>query len=143
MVKCKKLIVLALGLMLFALGQPAFAEENESQDMITPQTYSYLAVTNCYFIDSGNGLVSVTGQTRTYTTVDNITTTVYLQKKTSTGWVNVKSWTNSINNKSSCNASGTITVEKGHEYRAYCYHRAEKGGSIETNTSNTKAYLVE
>lgn len=143
MLKKAKLMALTLvGLIFFTLGQPALAKEIESQGMISPQTYNYLAETKCYFIDSGNGLVSVSGKTMTYSTVDKITTTVYLQKKTSSGWVNVKSWTNSVNNATSCNASGTMTVATGYEYRTYCYHRADKGSLIETNSSNTKAYLV-
>ncbi|WP_347487872.1 hypothetical protein ABDB91_11550 [Desulfoscipio sp. XC116] len=144
MVKRSKLIAMMLiGLMIFTLEQPVLARENNPKAEITPQTYNYLVTTKCFLTDSGNGVLSVTGKTKTYESVDSITTTVYLQKNTSKGWVNVKSWTNSTNNKSSCNVKGTITVAKGYKYRAYCHHRAEKGKSIETNTSNTKAYLVE
>ncbi|WP_066640693.1 DUF6147 family protein [Desulfolucanica intricata] len=143
MVKSLKSIAITLvGLIFFALGQPVLAQEIESKEIITPQAYIYLADTNCYFIDSGNGLISVSGKTITYSAVDNITTTVYLQKKTSTGWVNVKSWTNSESNKSYCNVSGTITVAKDYYYRTYCYHRADEGNLTETNTSYTEAYLV-
>ncbi|ACV61427.1 hypothetical protein Dtox_0504 [Desulfofarcimen acetoxidans DSM 771] len=139
----KSMAIVLVGLVFFALGQPILAQEIESKGIITPQTYSYLALTKCYFIDSEDGLISVSGKTTTYSTVDKITTTVYLQKQTSTEWVNVKSWTNSGSNTSSCNVSGTITVEKGCYYRTYCYHRADKGNLTETNTSQTTAYWVE
>ena len=144
MVKSLKSMVIALvGLIFFTLGQPILAQEIESKDIITPKTYTYLAVAKCYFIDSGNGLISVSGKTTTYSTVDEIKTTVYLQKQTSTGWVNIKSWPNSVTNTSSCNVSGTITVEKGYYYRTYCYHRVDQGNLTETNTSLTTAYWVE
>lgn len=136
------MVLLLVGLMFFALGQPVFALETESREFM-PQTYNFLAITECYFSDSGNGLVSVSGKTTTYTAVDNITTTVYLQKRTSSGWADVKSWRNSTNNKSSCSAGGTTTVAKGCEYRDYCYHKAAEGNSTETDTSSTNGYWVE
>ena len=144
MVKGLKSLVLALvGLIFLALGQPVLAEKIESKDIITPQAYTYLKETKCYFIDSGNGQVSVSGDTRTYSMVDKMITTVYLQRKTSTGWVNVKSWTNTEMNDTYCTVDGTITVTKGYEYRAYCYHQVNVGNLTETNTSLTTAYWVE
>jgi len=144
MVRSLKSIVLTLvGLMFFVIGQPVLAQEIESESNVTPQAFNYLKEANCYFVDSGNGVISVSGKTTTYSTVDNITTTVYVQRQTLTGWVNVKNWTNSESNTSYCNVSGTITVTKGYNYRAYCYHQVDEGNLTETTKSYTSSYLVE
>ena len=139
--KLKTMVLMAVGILFLSLGQPACAEETGQGSVITPQAYQYMYDASCLSVPSGTS-IGVSGTTRTYSKVDKITTTAHLEKKTSTGWSVVKSWTNSTSDSTYCNVTGSYTGEKGTTYRVRCYHRVDKGNLIETNTSYTNSFSV-
>ncbi|MEW6625104.1 MAG: DUF6147 family protein [Bacillota bacterium] len=137
----KSMVLVLVGLVSLALGQPVGAQGNVQASVVNPQAYRYMYDASCLSTLDG-AVIGVSGVTRTYSTVDKITTTAYLEKKTSSGWSVVKSWTNSTRSSNSCKVSGSYTGVPGTTYRVRCYHRVDEGNLIETNTSYTNSFTV-
>lgn len=135
------MVLVAVGIFFLVLGQAAWAGEAEQESVVTPDAYQYMYDASCLSVPNGTS-IGVSGTTRTYSKVDKITTTAYLEKKTSTGWSVVKSWTNSTTDSTYCNVAGSYTGEKGTTYRVRCYHRVDKGNLTETDISYTNSFAV-
>lgn len=140
--RIKSLAILLVGLLFLAMGQPVMAQEKKGNiGVVTPMAYQYLF--DCSSLYTLNGTsIGTSGTTQTYNTVSKITTTVYLEKRTSSGWTVVTSWTSSVTNKVYSTTSGSYKGIPGITYRVRCLHRADKGTLTETNTSYTSSFTV-
>ena len=140
--KIKSLVVLLV--MLLSLGQPVMAQENENDvvEVVTPMAYQYLFDCSCLYTLNGSS-IGASGTTQTYSKVSKITTTVYLEKKTSSGWSVVKEWQSSVQNDTYSSTSGSYTGTSGTTYRVKCLHRADNGGTTETAYSYTSSFTVK
>lgn len=140
--KLKMMAMVLVGLAFFTLGHPVLAQEREQESVVTPQAYRFLLDTSCLHTLDGTN-IGVSGTTHTYSAVDKITTTTYLEKKTSSSWTVVKSWTNSTYNSSYCDVDSSYTGVSGTTYRVRCYHQAYEGNIVETNTSYSDIFNVK
>lgn len=140
--RIKSLAILLMGLVFLTIGQPVMAQEERNNiEIVTPMAYQYLF--DCSSLYTLNGTsIGASGTTQTYTNVSKITTTVYLEKKTLSGWSVVTSWTSSVSNGSYSTTSGSYTGVRGTTYRIRTLHRADNGSLIETNSSYTKSFTV-
>jgi len=140
--RIKSLAILLVGLMFLTIGQPVMAQEEKSNiGEVTPMAYKYLFDCSSLYTLNGSS-IGASGTTQTYTNVSKITTTVYLEKKTSSGWTVVTSWTSSVNNSSYSTTSGSYKGTPGTTYRVRCLHRADNGTLTETNTSYTSSFTI-
>ncbi|WP_041274568.1 hypothetical protein [Desulforamulus reducens] len=141
--RIKSFAILLVGLMILSIGQPVMANEGGSNiGVVNPMAYQYLF--DCSSLYTLNGTsIGVSGTTQTYTNVSKITTTVYLEKKTSSGWSVVKSWTSSTNSSSYSSTSGSYIGIPGTTYRVRSLHIASNGGLTETNSSYTSSFTVD
>ena len=145
--KMKK-VVLVLGLTIGMVISPlnVLAEETEreteyvevvcGENMVQPLTIS-ASVTPRLSISGGNASVStsVSGAG-----INKISLTMKLQKKTSSGWDTVKSWSAS-KESSSLSLSKSASISKG-TYRTYAKVTCTKSGKNETKSysSTSKKY---
>ncbi|AQS60135.1 DUF6147 family protein [Desulforamulus ferrireducens] len=140
--KLKPFVLVLVGVLFLAVGQPVLAKVEDDSSVVTPQAYDYMYDAACLYTLNGSS-IGVSGTTKTYSTVDKITTTLYLEKKTSSGWSIVKQWTNSKSNSTICNTTGSYTGVPGTTYRVRGYHRVDKGNLIETNSSYTYSFTID
>ena len=97
---------------------------------------------NCAIIDNSNGVVAISGETITYGNVDYLDVTVYLQRWSGSGWVNVTSRTYSDSYSSYVSGSNQFNVSRGYSYRCRAVHTANSGSASQTTTSVSNAIAI-
>lgn len=134
----KKYFCVLLSIMLLALSIPVYAEENteESYPMIfevegseidslfedeEPQVMprsKYISGVQTQAKYLGSNQVAIHVNVYCSAVVKSITTIFYLQKYTSSGWVNVSSGTISVSNSNKLSKTGTVSGVPSGTYRA-------------------------
>ncbi len=97
-------------------------------------------------IGSTGNVITVTGETNSFSSVSSITLNLYLQRwdPTRRTWitiVNIGGFTNS--NSSSVKATKKINTSSGYYYRARAHHRISHNGTVEQAYSNTSSIYLE
>jgi len=155
------LICLLTLLVVITLAMPASASSEEKPDLPTEGVISsdpmygssedlnQAAATgglimqgSCSISNVGNGNVEIYGYTQTYSAVNSIKVTVYLQKWTGSQWVDVTGITNSATNTDYVSAAKTIAVTPGYYYRARAVHNATSGTDSDTISSTTSYIYI-
>lgn len=128
----KKLVsLLVLFFLLLSYGSVVSAE-------IIPHS-QYLI--NVYFstaAPSGSGNLIVSGRTTTYSIVDEVSVTVYLQQWNGSTWVNIGSpIVGRIYNNNVIGVSAERVVQKNRYYRTWSIHEAKIGATTERLETNS------
>lgn len=157
----KKYFCLLLSIMLLALSIPVYAEENseesypmtfeeegseidnlfENQEpQIVPRS-KYISTVQTIAKYLGSNKVAIRVDAYCNSVVSSITTAFYLQKHTSSGWVNVSSGTTSVYNSNKLSKTGTVTGVPSGTYRAKSITRVmDSYGYAETLTGYSGAF---
>jgi hypothetical protein len=93
--------------------------------------------------DHDDGDLVIEGCTEAYSTMEEVSVIVELQRKEGSSWKTVKSWSAKSYNKAEAYCIKAVTVPKGYYYRAVGTHYAEKGRQKEKQVSRTSSYFVE
>lgn len=88
------------------------------------------------FINSNNNVV-ITGWTRTFSSVNEVSATIYLQRWNGSHWVTIASWRGSSTNDRYAIVSREVIPAKGYYYRVAALHEAKQGSVTERVTSLT------
>jgi hypothetical protein len=113
-----------------------------SRNDIAIQGVSLISLWSCGIQDNLNGTITVMGDTNTYSKVEYLDVTVYLQRWNGSGWVDVTNKTYSNSNSSYVSGSSIISASKGYYYRTRSVHNARNAGNNDTRTSVSEAILV-
>lgn len=129
----KKYISILLACMLFfAFSVPTYAEETdewyemvevpeeewgEEPELVNPYTLYIMNVITS-IKDGGNGKVYLHAIVSCTTEMQTITTVFYLQKHTSSGWVNVSSGTTSVSDSATLSKTMSVSGVPAGTYRA-------------------------
>lgn len=159
----KKYLSILLSIMLLALSIPVYAEENgeESYSMVFEEEGSEIdnlfVNENTSIIPRSQYIMTVQTQARYLgsnkvaihvnvycnSVVKSITTSFYLQKYTSSGWVNVSSGTISVSNSNTLSKTGTVSGVPSGTYRAKSITKVtDKYGYSETQTGYSGAFSI-
>ncbi|WP_099189682.1 DUF6147 family protein [Tepidibacter mesophilus] len=100
----------------------------------------YISSTDCeidFYYSKGKLVVS--GHTKAYDNVDNVSILIYVQKydESSRKWKNIYTISKNEKNSDSIRCSQSYTVSSG-KYRAQSYHELKEGSSTETERNTTK-----
>ena len=134
----KKYLSVILSIMLLLLSVPVYAEENgeenypmvfeeegteidnlfnSEESQITPRSQYIMTIqTQAKYL--GSNKVAIHVNVYCNSVVKSITTIFYLQKYTSSGWVNVSSGTISVSNSNTLSKTATVTGVPSGTYRA-------------------------
>ncbi|MEJ8552754.1 DUF6147 family protein [Tepidibacter sp. Z1-5] len=151
----KKLVAMILCSVCFlSFSLVSFGEEisSESNDIELGNTRinrskrsaDYISSTDCeidfYY---SNGKLVVSGHTKAYDNVDNVSIVIYVQKydEKSRTWRNVYTISENKRNSDSIRCSKSYTVSSG-KYRAKSHHELKEGSSRETERNTTKTIRV-
>jgi hypothetical protein len=122
-------IILLLVLILTSLHGQVAAE-------VAPES-SFFIKSATSIINSWGDRLSVHGQLHTFTTVDRVTVTSYLQYWNGSRWVDYLSWSNTRTSADYVNVYREVIPPKGYYYRVRSVHTAEYIGIRETVHSFT------
>ena len=151
----KKLVAMILCSVCFlSFSLVSFGEEIKFEDNVvelgntklnrSKRSADYLYSTDCeidfYY---SNGKLVVSGHTRAYDDVDNVSILIYVQKydEKSRKWKNVYTISENERNSNAIRCSESYTVSSG-KYRAKSYHELKEGSSKETERNTTKTVRV-
>lgn len=143
--KYKVLLVLAFSILL--LPQIVFANEESKKDatndgVITIESFDYLARAKSIMYVNTNNTISVKGETESYSSVDKISVSLYLEKYSSGKWNVVDSWYFYETNDSLVIGTATSGTLSSGTYRIRGYHRIDNNGSVETTTSYSSSQTI-
>lgn len=121
---------------------PHHGEGNTTTDVNSEATQYFMSGESFINYMSGN-IVTVSGNTKAYTSVDTITVDLYLQR-----WDATKSqWVDALHvgefqdfNSSVVSGSRDLTVARGYYYRTRTHHWISEGGIVEQGDS-TSSYI--
>ncbi|PKM76120.1 MAG: hypothetical protein CVU90_14030 [Firmicutes bacterium HGW-Firmicutes-15] len=97
----------------------------------------------CGIADNSNGIVTITGETTTYGTVEYLDAKIYLQRWNGSSWVDVTSRTYSASSNFYTRGSSNISVTSGSYYRTRGIHNAHNAGNYDAQSSVSDAILVQ
>lgn len=107
------------------------------------------STTSDTFIDWGSsiakidiGLISVTGLTESYVTVDTIGYTLYVEKYENGSWRTIKTFSNRLNNSKKVSGNHTLSVASDYYYRVRSINYIIDNGIQTSKTSATDPLYV-
>lgn len=138
-----------LSFSLVSFGEDIISESNNIELGNTrinrsKRSADYLYSTDCkinfYY---SNGKLVVSGHTKAYDDVDNVSIVIYVQKynEKSKKWNNIYTISENDRNSDSIRCSESYTVSSG-QYRAQSYHELKEGSSKESERNTTKTIRV-
>lgn len=128
----KYISVLLACVLFFSFAIPTYAEESEEwyemvevseeewteePELVNPYTL-YIMNVRTSIMDGGNGKVYLHAEVCCTTDMQTITTVFYLQKHTSSGWVNVSSGTTSVSDSDTLSKTMSVSGVSAGTYRA-------------------------
>ena len=157
----KKYFGILLSIILLTLSVPVYAEENSEtsypmifeeegseidslfedvEENVMPRSqYISTVLTSAKYLGSNKVAIHVDAYCNSV--VKSITSAFYLQKYTSSGWVNVSSGTISVSNSNKLSKTGTVSGVPSGTYRAKSITRVmDNYGYAETLTSYSGAF---
>jgi len=108
---------------------------------IGPEALQWLADGTCSITNNMDGTVKISGKTTTYSDVDIISLTLYLQKKVNGNWVSQGSWIFEDYGTNIITGNKVLAVAGG-DYRVYALHKITESGIKESGSSTSTAVSV-
>lgn len=141
----KKFLLLLLTLLILltpvtALGAP---KNDNGGSIVQPLSYQYLAGGYSQLIDNGDGTITISGYTSTYSPVAEIGLTLNLQYYANGNWYTLQAFSYLDRNTSYISGGQHLSVSRGYTYRVAGEHTAlSYSNTYEFGTSYTKAVYI-
>lgn len=136
------IVFLSLLLLLTPLTALGATDHVTSSGMVQPYAYQLISDGSCQLSNNGNGNISISGDTSTYSPVTEIGLTLNLQYLSNGNWYTLQSYSYTANNASYKSGGQKLSVSRGYYYRVLAEHTAYNESTYETGYSNTEAIYV-
>ncbi|KYH28888.1 hypothetical protein [Clostridium colicanis] len=149
------LIICVISINAFAASTNDVPNEKRSNSEVFYSNNNYdltldtQSTTSDTFIDWGSsiakidiGLISVTGLTESYVTVDTIGYTLYVEKYENGSWHTIKTFSNRLNNSKKVSGNHTLSVASDYYYRVRSINYIIDNGIQTSKTSATDPLYV-
>ena len=129
----RKILITAVAIISIIILNPAVVVRASE---VTPEATYLISVYNTSLKIAPNDTFVIEGRTQTYTVVEKVSVTVYLQVWNGTQWKDIKSWSSVKDNDNLAYINVNIGgMPKGHYYRTRSVHSAKLNNYTETLSS--------
>lgn len=118
-------------------------DSNVQIDIIyTPTSNLFIDRTVSTIHDIGRGFVSIEASTRTFSTVDRLSLTIYLERWNGSSWTTVNTWSSNRTNTNSIRYETASSVNRGDTYRVRISHVGVHNGKSESKQTITSYIMI-
>jgi len=141
----KKLIPILLAIfMLMGTHVTLGATETKlsGSGVVSPQSYQNISGGQCKIVNNGDGTISISGSTSTYSAVGLIGVTLNLQYYSAGKWSTSKTYSYTKSNSNNVSGGKILSVSTGYNYRVLAQHTSLNGSISESGQSYSEAIYI-
>lgn len=110
--------------------------------VVSPQAYQNISGGQCKIVNNGDGTISISGSTSTYSAVGLIGVTLNLQYYSGGKWSTSKTYSYTKSNSNSVSGGKILSVSTGYNYRVVAQHTSLNGSISESGQSYSEAIYI-